>query len=517
MKLGTSGARAGFTPWQVVAATFLLSDVDASGSQRTARRVQQHSLRLASGHSKFTESVALIHPRRHSNVSLNYVFLGVTSASIPLTDHSCKADADCGWHARCDLSQKKPECASLELGEDIRADVAMCVLGFFIAACSLAAGIGGGGLNVPLLMSVLSFDAHVATAMSQAMLTGGAVAAYIYNRTSHHPARPERSLINYELASLIGACVVSGAQIGSLLHAMAPPAIIVLLLVIVLLDAARKGVINANKITAAEAAASKVDKVGGDHEEIDLPDPHAEAVKVRGTMYRNYLLLFWGLCIVLIVSKNVFFKICTNTWWVMTIGAVLTLGGLSFKIASDLSTNKPVDEYDIDFEELAFPVAKTCVFAGALAALCGIGGGMVIGPILVQMKVPPAVVAATTATTLMVLASSTALIYICRGTMPWRYALLLSACTTVGAGVGKVLVGRWVKRTGKQSAIVWALAIITILSTVLMGYQGIVTVVENGWSAFYFRPFCGGHRSDLSPQEEITDIPHHIARHFFFF
>merc|ERR1719401_2646382 len=133
------------------------------------------------------------------------------------------------------------------------------------------------------------------------------------------------------------------------------------------------------------------------------------------------------------------------------------------------------------------------------------------------MKVPPAVAAATTATTLLVLASSTALIYICRGTMPWRYAVLLSSFTAVGASIGKIIAGRWVARTGKQSAIVWTLVAVTVLSTVLMGFQGISTVASDGWSAFYFRPFCGGHRSDLSQQQEIVDLPHDRAKHGQFF
>merc|ERR1719476_183621 len=163
----------------------------------------------------------------------------------------------------------------------------------------------------------------------------------------------------------------------------------------------------------------------------------------------------------------------------MTVGAVTVLGAFTWKIASGLAEQKPVDDEDVDYAELALPLAGRCVLAGCLAALCGIGGGMVIGPILVQMKVKPPVAAATTGVTLLVLASSTTLVYACRGTAPWRYACLLSACTFLGSLVGKSIIGWYVKQTRKQSLIVWILAGITMLSTVLLATVGVKTALAD--------------------------------------
>merc|ERR1740121_588283 len=93
--------------------------------------------------------------------------------TIPRLSHTCVIDSDCGIHALCNIDIGR--CATKKLGMDLKLDSFMAVLGFIVAGISLAAGVGGGGLNVPLLMTVLSFDAHVATALSQAMLTGGAL------------------------------------------------------------------------------------------------------------------------------------------------------------------------------------------------------------------------------------------------------------------------------------------------------------------------------------------------------
>lgn len=373
-----------------------------------------------------------------------------------------------------------------KFGQELPWDILMCVLAFFVAGISLAAGVGGGGLFVPLLMMVLGLDSRRATALSQAMLMGGALSAFGYNIQASHPSKPERPLINFELACLMGSALVTGAQVGGVVHAFAPPALILILLCIVLIDAARKGVNNAFKVQAkekeAEARQPAEKALGSDSSEVF--DEGCEQVLQNSHVARWKLLLVWLLCMGLVMSKGLLVKMCSPAWWVLNAGATLILGGCAYNFASQFSNQEPVDEDDLDFRELSFPLMRMSLFAGALASLCGIGGGMVMGPILVEMKVPPPVSSATTATTLVVLSSSTAMVYLCRGVAPLDYILILSCCTLVGAFVGKLVVGWWVQRTGKQSLIVWILVMVTVLATLLMGYEGILRTVDQGWNTF---------------------------------
>lgn len=125
---------------------------------------------------------------------------------------------------------------------------------------------------------------------------------------------------------------------------------------------------------------------------------------------------------------------------------------------------------------------------------------MVMGPILVQLSVPPPVSAATTATTLLILSSSTGLVYMCRRMAPVDYSAYLSFITMCGAFTGKVVVGRWVRRTGKESVIVWCLAAITVSSVVVMGCLGFFKVIDSTkWS---FRNVC-----DLRRETHVTEAP----------
>merc|ERR1719387_1104250 len=109
----------------------------------------------------------------------------------------------------------------------------------------------------------------------------------------------------------------------------------------------------------------------------------------------------------------------------MNFGTSLLLGLLGWYFANELSTQVPFDDSCIDYRKDAFNLEVKAFLAGVLAAVCGIGGGMVMGPILVQMHVPPPVSAATTATTLLVLSSSTLLVFICRKVAPFDYSLYL--------------------------------------------------------------------------------------------
>merc|ERR1712190_35591 len=98
----------------------------------------------------------------------------------------------------------------------------------------------------------------------------------------------------------------------------------------------------------------------------------------------------------------------------------------------------------------------------------------------VELKVLPPVSTATTATTLLLLSSSTCVIFVLQGAAPHDYAPFLCSATALGALTGKILIGWFVRRTGKQSFLVWTLAGISTVSVLLMGGLGVASVIENG-------------------------------------
>jgi uncharacterized membrane protein YfcA len=212
------------------------------------------------------------------------------------------------------------------------------------------------------------------------------------------------------------------------------------------------------------------------------------------------LLCIWFVSLVGIMCKGLLVELCSLSWWLLVLGFTWALLLFALYSAKEISRQVPLagDEDVSDFHQYPFVLMRWSVLAGVLASMCGIGGGMVLGPILVQFNVPPRVSSATTATTLLVLSSSVSLVYGCRGFAPVDYSVYLSIVTFFGALSGKVLVGRMVQRSGKESIILFLLAGITIISCLLMGSLGMIRMWYMGRAAFSFTSLCSQQYNEVA-------------------
>jgi len=101
------------------------------------------------------------------------------------------------------------------------------------AALAMSAGIGGGGLFVPLLILVLDKNVAIATSMSQCLIAGAAIAGLLYNAQQRHPER-DRPLIDVSLVLFLAPLQMAGALCGNVLNRMLPKVLLIGLMVVVL-------------------------------------------------------------------------------------------------------------------------------------------------------------------------------------------------------------------------------------------------------------------------------------------
>ena len=119
--------------------------------------------------------------------------------------------------------------------------------------------------------------------------------------------------------------------------------------------------------------------------------------------------------------------------------------------------------------------SAVAVGGGALASTIGMGGGVIMGPLLLSLQVHPLVTAATS--TLMILFSSSAatLSFAVAGNMNKEYALIYGVCNFLSSFAGVFLIGKVVRRTGKSAVIVILLACImaagALASAVFGGHE----------------------------------------------
>ena len=185
----------------------------------------------------------------------------------------------------------------------------------------------------------------------------------------------------------------------------------------------------------------------------------------------------------------------TGPYWAVIVVGSIALGLLSYYIRNGIL--KQVEEGtiigDIKWDAkntITYPAI--CVICGIMAGLMGIGGGMVVGPLLIELGVVPQVVAATSAYTGLITASSATVQFIIMKTLQIDYAICFAIIGLIATFAGQYVVDSCIKKYNRASVIIFAIATIMAIATVLLGYSGIDKIVvqaKNG-ASFGFRPLC---------------------------
>jgi uncharacterized membrane protein YfcA len=114
-----------------------------------------------------------------------------------------------------------------------------------------------------------------------------------------------------------------------------------------------------------------------------------------------------------------------------------------------------------------------CAFAGFFAGLFGIGGGIVKGPLMLEMGVHPQVASATSATMILYTSFTATTSFIAFGLLTADYAIVLFLIGIAATAVGQIGVNYMVERYKRQSLIILSIGAVVALSAALMGGQGL--------------------------------------------
>jgi hypothetical protein len=134
---------------------------------------------------------------------------------------------------------------------------------------------------------------------------------------------------------------------------------------------------------------------------------------------------------------------------------------------------------DIEWNEkntIIYP--SLCFFAGFFAGMFGVGGGIVKGPLMLQMGVHPLVASGTTAVMIMFTSVAATTMFIAFGTLTWDYAWFLFVVGLITTTVGQFGVGYLVDKYKRYSYISMSIGAVVLISTILMGLQSIFSLIE---------------------------------------
>jgi uncharacterized membrane protein YfcA len=111
--------------------------------------------------------------------------------------------------------------------------VGLIIFCMFMALANVA-GVGGGGVAIPLIMAFFHFKTKKAIAISSFTILCCTTARFILNFKEKHPEKPNVTVIDYGMTTVMMPATLVGAQVGALMLLMFPALVIQIILTIVL-------------------------------------------------------------------------------------------------------------------------------------------------------------------------------------------------------------------------------------------------------------------------------------------
>lgn len=390
---------------------------------------------------------------------------------------------------------------------------------FIGSIASVIGGVGGGGLYVPLLLLILSIEPHQAVPISKiAILSATLVAMTDVIRKGN---------IDYGICLQLQPMIMIGTLIGVILNISLPSTIVsialILTLIVITVKTLQKAIsmhriekyekfedesdtdLEKNKIELEQITFIKDLTITSDDDlsnsnsesnldsnnesedmvEIDLKSTDSNSSNCSGSLGNRYpdkrtvlpIMVFVWLSYLGFSIWRELNEQCSVQFWIALISPVIISLIVAIVSWIVLLRNNVIYTFG-------------GLMAGVLSGCLGIGGGMVIGPMLLYMKIDDPLVTTSISTVLvLVTSSSTTLQFILFNTLEYDYGLWLAGWTALGAVIARYILRPLIVKFDRVSYILFVLTGVIFISCILTIVDLVVKLVDNDidWE---FRPMC---------------------------
>merc|ERR1739845_172175 len=118
-----------------------------------------------------------------------------------------------------------------------------------------------------------------------------------------------------------------------------------------------------------------------------------------------------------------------------------------------------------------------CALAGLFAGLFGVGGGIVKGPLMLEMGIIPSVASASAAAMILFTSAAASASFTVFGLLHLSYGALFFLLGFACTAFGQFTVGNWVKKYNRQSPIMLSIGSVITLSSLLVALNTVITVL----------------------------------------
>jgi uncharacterized membrane protein YfcA len=448
----------------------------------------------------------------------------------------CRRNGDCYPAAmRCDTSTGKCKVSSFTSRFGWGTVLAM-IGGCFVCSIGVIAGVGGGGILVPMFCGFLSIPMQSAVGLSQSTICGqSTLNMYISMQQKYPDASWDRPLINYQYLSLLLPLGLLGTLVGGILSKLCPD-VLRLVLLFVLLSAVLYRTVQkmraqyekdkeAREVTieAGDSSGASPRKVYGSNGETvskdavegekASPSTAREAAAASPTsemnqaaperqpqpQYPKQELSINFVCFFVLLIFNIF-----RTWtscgsflyWMCVFIPLIFLAAAFHYNREKLRKIAETDPTKLTFtwnQNTSVNYPMVAVVAGAAAAMLGIGGGLVLGFVLYEVGLVPQEASVTGGMATFFIAFSAALQLLVTGSLVVDYGIIFSCVGLLATALGQFVFMKYIKEHGLSFLIIGALATIVGGSLIVLGSYGIYNAVDSsraGGNVMAFGRLC---------------------------
>ena len=376
--------------------------------------------------------------------------------------------------------------------------IGVFVVVFLIAAIATPVGIGGGLLFTPLLQISLGFAQNQAVALSQVLVSGASLGSLLYQIAWQYRHANSLLLVQGQWVYILLPSITAGSVLGVFLSRVLPmfvqPLTLAAICAFSTWNILSKGIVLYRKESADRRAKRSLETgvpptvVGLSREKLSDDSPMSQVTTPLPLMSRATKLLclfvvgvfLLNLFLTLIKGSEVHssfsgIEYCGTSYWIVY--------GFQFLVFFGLSLFLSLNHWKLSLFITA---------AGAIATFTGIGGGIVMGPVLLGRGLSPQQSSATSMIMVTCMSLSAAIDFLYSGLVPaWQSAFAL--VTFAASGLGMSLIAGIVKKTGRSSLIVLILGGLVAFggaATLGVGINNAITNYKKGIDPFSFQSLC---------------------------
>lgn len=363
----------------------------------------------------------------------------------------------------------------------------LCTLLIFVSAVlASASGQGGGGMFVPILMMVSHMQVEMAVPVSSGIILLGALVNLWYFGTKRHPDFTRKPVIDFDAVVLLMPLQCLGVTLGVLVNHITPTWMLMLLLsgtlVVALWRSLQRGLKQWQKEQSVEGdePLSPRSKLFSGDVDGGLKILYCKRMQIAG------IFITWALMLAMCFHG---LQVCTEVFlWFMlalTTGLIITTYLLAMFVANKspdeatpLRSSRPARDPIVWVEEdkgcwavMKYPLVG--FGAGFLGGLCGLGGGIIMGPVFLEVGMHAEAVQATTSFFVLLSSSIACIQFFIKGMQVWHFFLWYAVIGLLATVLGQHLCEVFIRRTKRYSLVTLSVSLVMTISLTALTCTGI--------------------------------------------